>query len=66
MIKTTPYVFFINIPDLFKVGQQIVELSGRQNYLASFWVYGFIFFLYFIFCYPFSVFSRYLERRWQD
>ncbi|MDR2461247.1 MAG: amino acid ABC transporter permease [Deltaproteobacteria bacterium] len=65
MIKTTPFVFFINIPDLMKVGQQIVEVAGMRNHLASVWVYGFIFFIYFIICYPISLFSRYLEGRWQ-
>jgi polar amino acid transport system permease protein len=65
MIKTTPFVFFINVPELTKVGQQIVEVAGMKNYLASFWVYGFIFFVYFIICYPISRFSRYLEKQWK-
>ncbi len=64
MIKTTPFVFFINVPDLIKVGQQIVEIAGMKNYMASFWVYGFIFLLYFAICYPISQFSRYLEQKW--
>jgi polar amino acid transport system permease protein len=66
MIKTTPFVFFINMPDLMKVGQQIVELSGVRDPLASVWVYGFIFLIYFLICYPISLYSRYLEGRWQD
>ncbi len=66
MIKTTPFVYFINAPELMKVGQQIVEVAGIRNYMASFWVYGFIFFLYFILCYPISRFSKYLEKRWQN
>ncbi len=66
MIKTTPFVFFINVPELTKVGQQIVEVAGMKNYLASFWVYGFIFFGYFIICYPISRFSRYLEKQWRN
>lgn len=65
MIKTTPFVFFINVPDLVKVGQQIVEIAGMRNYMASFWVYGFIFLLYFAICYPISRFSIYLERKWE-
>ena len=66
MIKTTPFVFFINVPELTKVGQQIVEVAGMKNYLASFWVYGFIFFLYFAICYPISRWSRYLEKKWKS
>ena len=66
MIKTTPFIFFINVPELIKVGQQIVELAGMKNYMASFWVYGFIFFLYFAICYPVSRWSRYLEKKWKS
>jgi polar amino acid transport system permease protein len=66
MIKTTPFVFFINIPDLVKVAQQIVELAGMRNNLASVWVYGFIFLIYFAICYPISLFSSYLEKAWQS
>jgi polar amino acid transport system permease protein len=66
MIKTTPFVFFINIPDLVKVAQQIVEVTGIRNPLASVWVYGVIFFIYFAICYPISLFSRFLEKAWQN
>ncbi len=66
MIKTTPFVFFINVPDLVKVGQQIVEITGMRNAMASFWVYGLIFLIYFIICYPISCFSVYLERKWES
>lgn len=66
MIKTTPFVYFINAPELMKVGQQIVEVAGMKNYMASFWVYGFIFLLYFIVCYPISCYSKYLENRWKN
>ncbi|MDR0882178.1 MAG: amino acid ABC transporter permease [Candidatus Adiutrix sp.] len=66
MIKTTPFIYFISVPELLKVGQQIVEISGMKNNMASFWVYGFIFFLYFLMCYPISCFSAYLEKKWQN
>jgi polar amino acid transport system permease protein len=66
MIKTTPFVFFINIPDLMKVGQQIVEVAGMRDQLASVWVYGFIFLVFFAVCYPVSLFSAYLEGKWQS
>jgi polar amino acid transport system permease protein len=66
MIKTTPFVFFINIPDLVKVAQQIVEVAGMRDNLASVWVYGLIFLIYFAICYPISLFSSYLERAWQN
>ncbi|MDR2349784.1 MAG: amino acid ABC transporter permease [Deltaproteobacteria bacterium] len=66
MIKTTPFVFFINHPDLMKVGQQIVEVAGMRNHLASVWVYGFIFLVYFLICWPISLLSRWLEGRWKS
>ncbi|MDR1045675.1 MAG: amino acid ABC transporter permease [Candidatus Adiutrix sp.] len=66
MIKTTPFVFFINVPELTKVGQQIVEVAGMKNYMASFWVYAFIFFIYFAVCYPISRFSGFLEKKWEN
>ena len=66
MIKTTPFVFFINVPELVKVGQQIVEVTGMKNYMSSFWVYGFIFFLYVAICYPISQCSKYLEKKWES
>jgi len=30
------------------------------------WIYGVFFMLYFVICYPLSLFSRYLEKRWID
>lgn len=66
MIKTTPFIYFITVTELIKVGQQIVEVAGVKNNLASFWVYGFIFFIYFIICYPISLFSVYLEKKWSN
>ncbi len=66
MIKTTPFVFFINVPELIKVGQQIVEVSGRTNHMVSLWIYGLIFFIYFLVCYPISLFSVYLEKKWHN
>ncbi len=66
MIKTTSLVMLIGVVEMLKVGQQIIEVSVLTNPTASFWVYAFVFVLYFIVCYPVSVFSRRLERRWQS
>ena len=60
MIKTTSLVVLIGVIDVVKVGQQIIETSRFQFPAASFWIYGFIFFLYFIICYP--RFQKYLKR----
>ncbi|SFC19184.1 amino acid ABC transporter permease [Clostridium uliginosum] len=64
MIKTTSLVVLIGVVEVVKVGQQIVETSILKAPTASFWVYGFIFFLYFIICYPLSKLSKVLENKW--
>jgi len=66
MIKTTSLVVLIGVIEVLKVGQQIIESSILKNPTASFWVYGFIFLLYFIICYPISLVSKTLEKRWQS
>lgn len=66
MIKTTSLVVLIGVVEVVKVGQQIIEASVLKNPTASFWIYGFIFFLYFIICYPISLLSKKLENKWQN
>ena len=65
IIKTTPIVALIGVPDLLKVGQQTIETASlTANPTVPFWIYGFIFLLYFIVCYPISKLSKILENRW--
>lgn len=65
IIKTTPIVALIGVPDLLKVGQQTIEaVSLTANPTVPFWIYGFIFLLYFLVCYPISKLSKILENRW--
>jgi polar amino acid transport system permease protein len=66
MVKTTSLVVMIGVIDVVKIGQQIIELSILKAPTASFWVYGFIFILYFIICYPLSKLSKQLESKWQS
>lgn len=66
MVKTTSLAVLIGVVEVLKIGQQIIEVSILEYPTASLWVYGFIFFLYFIICYPISVLSRKLEKKWQD
>lgn len=63
MIKTTSLAALIGVSDMLKVGQQIIEVNLIAYPSASFWVYGGIFFLYFILCYPLSLLSRNLEKK---
>ena len=66
MVKTTSLVVLIGVIDVVKIGQQIIETSRFEFPTASFWVYGFIFFLYFIICYPLSKISKNLEAKWNN
>lgn len=66
MVKTTSLVVLIGVIEVVKVGQQIIEASILHTPSASFWVYAFIFFLYFIICYPISLCSKKLEEKWAD
>ncbi len=66
MVKTTSLVVMIGVIDVVKVGQQIIERSILKEPTASFWIYGFIFILYFIICYPLSKLSKRLEAKWQS
>lgn len=64
MIKTTSLVVLIGVVEVVKVGEQIIEVSLLNAPTASFWVYGFIFILYFIICYPLSALSKKIEEKW--
>lgn len=64
MVKTTSLVVLIGVIDVVKVGQQIIETSRFEFPTASFWIYGLIFILYFIICYPLSKISKKLEKKW--
>lgn len=66
MIKTTSLVVLIGVIEVVKVGQQIIELGVIKAPNASFWVYGFIFILFFLVCYPLSRLSKRFERQWQS
>lgn len=66
MIKTSSLVVLIGVVEVLKVGQQIIEVSILKEPAASFWIYGLIFFLYFIICYPLSMISRKLEKHWSN
>ncbi len=66
MIKTTSLVALIGVIEVLKVGQQIIEASRFTIPTAALWIYGAVFFLYFIVCYPISILSKYLEKRWKS
>lgn len=63
IIKTTSLLLLISVVDVINVGQQIIEANSHRYQDGAFWIYGFIFILYFILCYPLSRLARRLERR---
>ena len=65
MIKTTSLVVLIGITEVLKVGKQIIDANRFYYPTAALWVYGVVFLLYFIACWPISVLARNLEKRWR-
>lgn len=64
MIKTTSLVMMIGVVEVLKVGQQIIEANRTASPNAAFGVYLTVFILYFIACWPISMLSKFLERKW--
>ena len=65
IIKTTSLIVLIGVVEVVKVGQQIIEASRLTVPSAALWIYGVIFLLYFIICYPISLLATKLEKRWE-
>ncbi|QMT31260.1 amino acid ABC transporter permease [Alysiella filiformis] len=66
MVKTSSLAALIGVIEVVKVGQQIIENSLLTVPNASFWVYGLIFVLYFVICYPLSLLANRLEQQWES
>ncbi|QMT47648.1 amino acid ABC transporter permease [Neisseria bacilliformis] len=65
MIKTSSLASLIGVIEVVKVGQQIIENSLLTVPNASLWVYGLIFILYFLCCWPLSLLAARLENKWE-
>lgn len=65
MIKTTSLVVLIGITEVLKVGKQIIDANRFEYPTAALWVYGVIFLLYFLACWPISLAAGKLEQRWR-
>ena len=63
MIKTTSLVVLIGVVEVVKVGKQIIDANRYTTPDAALWVYGTIFVMYFVICFPFSKLAEVLERR---
>ena len=65
MIKTTSLVLMIGVVEVLKVAQQIIEANRKASPNAAFSMYLAVFILYFVACWPISIFAKYLERKWR-
>jgi len=65
MIKTTSLVMMIGIVEVLKVGQQIIEANRKTAPNAAFGVFATVFLLYFLACWPISLLSKKLEKKWE-
>lgn len=63
MIKTTSLVVFVNVIEVIKVGQQIIEANRMKNPAASIAVYFTIFMMYFLVCWILSAAAGQIEKR---
>lgn len=52
MIKTTSLVMMIGVVEVLKVTQQIIEANRMASPNAAFGLYGTVFILYFLACWP--------------
>jgi polar amino acid transport system permease protein len=66
MIKTTSLIVMIGVVEVLKVAQQIIEANRYTVPDSALWIYGTIFFLYFIACWPISMLAARLEKRWKN
>lgn len=66
MIKTTSLVVLIGVIEVVKVGKQIIDSSRYTVPDAALWVYGVIFIMYFVVCFPFSRAAALLDKKIKD
>ena len=65
MIMTTSLVALIGVVEVLKVAQQIIDANRFEYPSAALWIYGVVFLLYFLVCFPISLAARKLEERWR-
>ena len=65
MIKKTSLVVLIGIVEVLKTGQQIIDANRFEYPTAALWVYGAVFLLYFLACWPVSLAAKALEKKWK-
>ncbi len=65
LIKTTTLVYLIGVPEVLKVSQSIIQVTYMKNpnSYITFTMYLLLLIIYFIICYPLSLFEKYLEKK---
>lgn len=63
IIMTSSLTVLVGVTEMIKSGQQVIERNYKYGFAAII-IYGALFVLYFLICYPLSVYSRRLERKW--
>ena len=66
MIKTTSLIVLIGVVEVMKVAQQIIEANRYTVPDSALWIYGTIFFLYFLVCWPISRLAARMEKKWAN
>lgn len=65
MVKTTSILLMIGVVEMMKVGQQIIEANRMTSPHAVFGIYATIMLLYFLICWPISLYAGHLEKKWR-
>ena len=59
-------VMMIGVVEVLKVTQQIIEANRMASPNAAFGLYGTVFVLYFLACWPISMLAGHLEKKWSN
>lgn len=65
IVMTSSLTVLVGVTEMIKSGQQIIERNYKYG-LAAIIIYSALFALYFLICYPLSVYSRRLEKKWAE
>lgn len=66
MVKTTSLIVLIGVVEVLKTAQQIIEANRYTVPDSALWIYGCVFFLYFIVCWPVSRLAVRMEKKWEN
>ena len=66
MVKTTSLIVLIGVVEVLKVAQQIIEANRYRVPDSALWIYGCVFFLYFVVCWPVSRLAVRMEKKWEN